>query len=108
MEKTGIRVDTTGLTDAEKSRLFKYLNKNGWNNRWNCFSSYELSDKLRTLIIQGVKTCGLNNDAYLYIEEQLTFEEAEDVFNFIGWCEATNKVFGNANIGSVWAKWREA
>ena len=108
MEKTGIKVDTTNMSCEEKQKLYNYLNKKGWSKRWQCYSSNELSDKLRTMIINGVKVCGLNNDAYLYIEESLTMEEAEDVSNFIGWCEANGKVFGNANIGSVWAEWRKA
>ena len=107
MEKTGIRVDTTGMTPEETKRLYNYLNKSGWNKRWQCFSSNEISNKVSTLIIQGVKTCGLNNDAYCYIEEQLTMEEAEDVSNFIGWCEANDKSFGHDNIDQVWSEWRK-
>ena len=107
MVKTGIRVDTTNMSSEEKQKLYNYLNKNGWNRNWQCYSSDELSEKLQTLIIQGVRQSGINNDAYLYIEEQLTMEEAEDVSNFIGWCEANGKSFGSGNIQSVWSEWRK-
>ena len=108
MSNPYIKVSTADMTEEKKQALYAFLNKNGWDKKWQCFSGNELSEKVSTMIIQGVKMCGITNDAYLYIEEHLTMTEAEDVSNFLGWCEANGKVFGSGNIQSVWSEWRKA
>ena len=46
-----------------------------------------LSKRTATLISQALQTLGASQDAYYYIEEQLYFDEAESVKEFIEWIE---------------------
>jgi len=70
---------------------------------WNKFP--RLSERLIDLLIDGVKTMGLNEDAYGYIEERLYVDEAEAVENFFKWLVANNKTFGHGNIKQIWKEW---
>ena len=68
----------------------------------------KLSEKLETLIRMGVKQSGSydpDKSLYLY-EEELTGEEADNVYAFLQWCVKTGTTFG-WNLPEVWDKWRK-
>ena len=64
-----------------------------------------LTDKLKTLIIMGLKTTGNYDDALLYIEEELTLEEYDLVERFFRHLKNNNLTIGHGNIDERFKKW---
>ncbi len=48
----------------------------------------KLGERNYTLLSQGAKVTGNYLDAYFYAEEQLYLDEAEDIYEFMRWCNA--------------------
>ena len=62
----------------------------------------KLSKKNQDLIRLGVSTCGLCEDAYYYIEENLFISQANSIHKFILWLEKKVGGVGKKNIDQLW------
>ena len=67
---------------------------------------FELSDKLRTLILMGCKQGGSfkPEEALIGVEESMTASEHNLATAFLRWVVDNNKKFGHGNIDQVWAE----
>lgn len=66
----------------------------------------ELSERNWTLIEMGLKHTGNFTDAFIWIEEQLYLDEAEDILKFLKWCEFHHKNIGHGNYQQVFKQFR--
>lgn len=66
---------------------------------------HHLTDKVRTLIINGLKTTGSFDGCLSYIEESLTIQEAQDVERFFAWLQKRKFAIGHGTIRSRWKEW---
>lgn len=66
-----------------------------------------LSDKLKTLIIQGLKVTGSYDGAILYIEEELTPAELSTVEGFFEYLKKKKLTIGHGNIIQRFKAWKK-
>jgi hypothetical protein len=70
----------------------------------------ELTEKLQTLLIDGVRRAGsyLPDNALPFVEESMTADEYENALAFLNWVNAHGKKFGHGNLQKIWAEWRKS
>ncbi len=69
----------------------------------------QLSEKLQTLLVMGVKTAGSYDpmNALTPIEEQLTPREFATATEFLNWIAASKLTFGHGNIRELFRQFQE-
>jgi hypothetical protein len=70
----------------------------------------ELSSKLETMLVMGVKTAGLYDpmSALGKVEEEMTTNEAATAARFLNWIVANKLTFGRGNIRERFAQFDTA
>jgi hypothetical protein len=68
------------------------------------------SEPLATLLHMAVKKGGTYDpdEIMCFVEEQMTGGEAEDAWEFLGWCHRNDKKFGSENLPTVWKEWEDS
>ena len=61
-----------------------------------------LSDRNKSLLLQGAKTTGSFVEGYYYIEESLYINESESLYKFCEWIDNEIGGAGPINIQDLW------
>ncbi len=61
-----------------------------------------LSDRNKTLLLEGAKTTGSFTEGYYYIEESLYIDEADKLHTFCMWIDNQIGGAGPINIQDLW------
>lgn len=69
-----------------------------------------LTERLETLLPMAVKKGGTYDpdEIMCFVEEEMTGQEAEDAWAFLGWCHDQDKKFGSDTLRPVWEEWKES
>jgi len=62
----------------------------------------ELSNRNKSLLLDGAKTTGSFTEGYYYIEESLYVDEADELHTFCMWIDNQIGGAGPANIETLW------
>ena len=62
----------------------------------------ELSDRNKSLLLEGARTTGSFIEGYYYIEEDLYVDESEELHAFCKWIDKEIGGAGQSNIDTLW------